>query len=195
MLLATACTTQVGGTDSYRDDMDNEREDFIAADAAPQPDAIPPFDGACGETAGDAYFLATDGTCYEYFFAGSDWAAAKLKCRIIYGTNTRWNVMRSAIATVVSNKGDKVNFGLMIIPWKNDCRDDQVRVNPSLNNVGSILQEMNSVGPDGRPPTHQSLRRARDYFDSQPVKPDGRIVLLATDGVPVCSSIGESVNV
>lgn len=108
---------------------------------------------------------------------------------------TKWDVMRTAVANVVSNKGDKVNFGLMLFPWKDSCRDGQVRVEPSLNNVGSILQEMNSVGPAGRTPTHQSLKRARDYFDNKPVNPDGRIVLLATDGLPVCSSIGESVNV
>lgn len=109
--------------------------------------------------------------------------------------STKWDVMRTAVANVVSNKGDKVNFGLMMFPWGSSCGGGQVRVTPAINSVGPVLQEMNSVNPDGKTPTHQSLARARDYFDAQPVNPDGRIVVLATDGLPVCSSIGESVNV
>jgi Mg-chelatase subunit ChlD len=110
-------------------------------------------------------------------------------------STTKWDVMRTAVANVVSNKGDKVNFGLMMFPWGGSCGDGQVRVTPAINSVGPVLQEMNSVSPDGKTPTHQSLARARDYFDGQPVNPDGRIVLLATDGLPVCSSIGQSVDV
>ena len=107
---------------------------------------------------------------------------------------SKWDVMRSAVANIVSNKGDKVNFGLMLFPWTNNCNDGQVRVTPGLNNVGPILQEMNSVGPGGSTPTHQSIKRARDYYDGQPVNPDGRIVLLATDGYPYCSTVNQSVT-
>ncbi len=110
-------------------------------------------------------------------------------------STSKWDVMRTAVASVVSNNGDSVNFGLMMFPWTTDCRDGEVRVAPQINGVGPILQEMNSTSPNGKTPTHQSLARARDYFDSQPVNPDGRIVVLATDGLPVCSSIGESVSV
>lgn len=110
-------------------------------------------------------------------------------------STTKWDVMRTAVANVVSNKGDQVNFGLMMFPWGSSCGGGEVRVTPAINSVGPVLQEMNSVTPDGKTPTHQSLERARNYFDGQPVNPDGRIVLLATDGLPVCSSIGQSVNV
>lgn len=111
-----------------------------------------------------------------------------------YSGASKWDIMRSAIANIVANKGDVVKFGLLMFPWGNRCHDGQVRVNPSLNAVGTVLQEMNSVSPIGGTPTHQSLRQARDYYDNVPVNPDGRIVLLATDGLPVCSSIGESVG-
>jgi len=115
---------------------------------------------------------------------------------LVNGNSTsKWDVMRTAVASVVSNNGDKVNFGLMMFPWTSNCNDGQVRVAPAINNVGNILGEMNSIGPGGKTPTHQSLARARDYFDGQPVNPDGRIVVLATDGLPVCSSIGQSVDV
>ncbi len=110
-------------------------------------------------------------------------------------STTKWDVMRTAVANVVANKGDKVNFGLMMFPWGGSCGSGQVRVTPAINAVGPLLQEMNSVNPGGKTPTHQSLEQARNYFDAQPVNPDGRIVLLATDGLPVCSSIGQSVNV
>ena len=115
---------------------------------------------------------------------------------LVYNNSTsKWDVMRTAIASVVANNGDKVNFGLMMFPWGNDCQDGQVRVAPKINSVGPILQEMNNTSPSGKTPTHQSLARARDYFDSQPVNPDGRIVVLATDGMPGCSTISESVGV
>lgn len=115
---------------------------------------------------------------------------------LVNGNSTsKWDVMRTAMASIVANNGDKVNFGLMMFPWTSNCNAGQVRVAPALNNVGGILSEMNSIGPGGRTPTHQSLARARDYFDNNPVNPDGRIVVLATDGLPVCSSIGQSVDV
>ena len=115
---------------------------------------------------------------------------------LVNGNSTsKWDVMRTAVANVVSSKGDKVNFGLMMFPWGTLCGDGQVRVAPAINAVGPVLQEMNSVIPDGYTPTHQSLERARDYFDGKPVNPDGRIVVLATDGLPYCSTIGESVSV
>ncbi|MCP4444665.1 MAG: VWA domain-containing protein [Myxococcales bacterium] len=114
---------------------------------------------------------------------------------LVDGSNTsKWDVMRTATASIVSNNGDKVNFGLMMFPWTSNCNNGQVRVAPALNNVGGILAEMNSIGPGGRTPTHQSLEQARAYFNSNPVNADGRIVILATDGLPVCSTIGESVT-
>ncbi len=116
---------------------------------------------------------------------------------LVNGSNTsKWDVMRNAMASIVANNGDAVNFGLSMFPSNNNCDTNPPNVTPALNNVGSILSQMNSVGPNGGTPTHQSLRRARDFFDAQPVNPDGRIVILATDGIPTCgSSTGESVNV
>jgi hypothetical protein len=108
---------------------------------------------------------------------------------------TKWNVMSSAITALVAGKGDQVKFGLMLFPWGNNCNPGQVRVNPSLNNVSPILNQMNSIYPEGATPTHQSLEQARAYYDANPVNPDGRIVLLATDGLPICSSISQSVSV
>jgi hypothetical protein len=84
LLLASACTTQVGGMDSYGD-MNEDREDRVSPDAAPAPDALIVNAGPCGEEGSDADFTSTDGTCYEYFFQGSTWAGAKLKCEILGG--------------------------------------------------------------------------------------------------------------
>tara|TARA_R110002096_G_scaffold436021_1_gene665164 strand:- start:12665 stop:13648 length:984 start_codon:yes stop_codon:yes gene_type:complete len=115
---------------------------------------------------------------------------------LVNGSSTsKWDVMRNAMASIVANNGANVNFGLMMFPSNNDCGVSDPNVTPALNNVGPILNQMNNTGPSGRTPTHQSLQKARDYFDGQPVNPDGRIVILATDGLPVCSSINQSVDV
>ena len=117
---------------------------------------------------------------------------------LVNGSNTsKWDVMRNAMATIVANHGANVNFGLSLYPTNNECSVNGAPVAPAINNVGPILSAMNSGGPNnGGTPTHQSLQKARDYFDGQPVNPDGRIVILATDGIPTCnSSTGASVNV
>lgn len=115
---------------------------------------------------------------------------------LVNGNSTsKWDVMRTAMASIVANNGAQVNFGLQMFPSNNDCGTTTAHVEPQLNNIGPILQQMNSTAPGGRTPTHQSLERARSYYDSKPVNPDGRIVILATDGLPVCSSIGQSVSV
>jgi len=88
LLLGAACTTQVGGPGGMSADMDPEdRADLGLPDAAPQPDAQPPFDGPCGE--GDASFETQDGICFEYFFESSSWAGARLKCQFLGGDLAR----------------------------------------------------------------------------------------------------------
>ena len=69
-VLTTGCTTQVGGGDPFVEEMD-ERADLGTVDAGPQPDAVPAF-SACGEANSEAHYVAPDGTCYEYFFEGSE---------------------------------------------------------------------------------------------------------------------------
>lgn len=112
---------------------------------------------------------------------------------------SKWDVMRNAMATIVADKGTDVNFGLMMFPTNNECAVGNANVTPALNNVGPILSAMNSGGSapnNGGTPTHQSLERARAYYDGQAVNPDGRIVILATDGIPTCgSSTSASISV
>lgn len=114
----------------------------------------------------------------------------------INGGNSKWNTIRPAINNLVSSKGNLVHFGLMMFPWNGECGGGQVRVNPILDNAGGISAALNSVNANGGTPTHQSLSRAKDYYDGNVINPDGRIILLATDGLPTCnSSIDQSVNV
>jgi len=78
----------------------------VGADAGPRPDAKPSFTGPCE---GDAQFVATDGTCYEYFFQGGDWDAARVKCQLrggdlaIIEDDIRNGVLASLVPTAFPN--------------------------------------------------------------------------------------------
>lgn len=112
-------------------------------------------------------------------------------------TSRKWDIIRTGVASVVATQADRINFGLMLFPWRWGCNKGDVRVDIAKDNAGSVLQELNSSGP-GSPadtPTEQSLRKVRDYYSNRPTNPDGRIVLLATDGLPNCGkTIGDTVN-
>lgn len=86
LVLASACVTQVGTGEGMDMEPTDDRSDVAGADAGPPPDAAPPaFQGACGEAESDAHILGGDGTCYEYFFQGSSWDGAQVKCQILGG--------------------------------------------------------------------------------------------------------------
>lgn len=104
---------------------------------------------------------------------------------------SKWDVMRNAMATIVADNGAEVNFGLMMFPSNNECAVGGANVSPAINNVGPILGAMNANGStpnNGGTPTHQSLQQAQNHYNSAPANPDGRIVILATDGIPTCGS-------
>ena len=89
-LMAGACTTQLSGTDDDVPGVDAgvERADDFGdqADAAPEADAAPVFEG-CED--GDSSFEANDGTCYMYFFQAADWDTARTRCQLIGGDLAR----------------------------------------------------------------------------------------------------------
>ena len=87
LVLASACVTQVGSGEFEDMDETDDRSDVAGVDAgAPVEEEPPPaFEGACGEADSDAHITTNDGTCYEYFFQGSDFDGAKVKCQLLGG--------------------------------------------------------------------------------------------------------------
>lgn len=87
LLVAVACTTQVGSPEAPGVDAGGDKADEGFPDAGPSADAQPVFDGPCGE--GDASIETGDGICFEYFFDGSDWDGARVKCQLLGGDLAR----------------------------------------------------------------------------------------------------------
>lgn len=84
-LALLACTTQVGSLEDnqFQGADAGEKADFSSHDAGAPADALPPFDGPCGE--GDASFETGDGVCFEYFFEIANWADARSECALLGG--------------------------------------------------------------------------------------------------------------
>ena len=96
--------------------------------------------------------------------------------------------MRGALSNVVTARANIINFGLMLYPSDSVCGTGNMQVGIMPANASAIVSRLTAVFPDGGTPTHTSLVAARLYFDSIPVNPNGRYVLLATDGEPNCRS-------
>lgn len=101
------------------------------------------------------------------------------------GSGTRWKAVRTALDTLVSSKEQTLKFGLMFFPGiSGGCSVDSVLVEPALNQRTSILAEIDRNSPNGSTPIPGALKKAKEYFSSKSVNPDGRYVLIATDGSP-----------
>ncbi len=113
-------------------------------------------------------------------------------------STSKWDVIRPALTNILIATETSVNYGLMLFPSNNDCARGTVRAAPTLNNGASILDIVNGSGSgpnNGGTPTHQSLDEVRTYYSNITPNPDGRVVLLATDGLPTCgSNTGKAVN-
>ncbi len=101
--------------------------------------------------------------------------------------DTKMNVMKQALQIVLPAQDANIHFGLALYPADDTCGAG-VTVTPiAANNALNVLAQIAPVQPDGATPTHTSLDAAKSYFASVPVNPDGRYVLLATDGLPNCN--------
>ncbi len=99
---------------------------------------------------------------------------------------SKWSTMRSALSTTLSGNANAINFGLMLYPTDNDCGAGNISAPVTSGSGDAIFGALNGVNPNGGTPTHTSLQNALSYYQSTPVNPNGRFVLLATDGEPNC---------
>ncbi len=112
------------------------------------------------------------------------------------GGAQKWATMRDALGVTLNDNTDQVNFGLMLFPDNNDCNAGQVSTPASPGSSAAINTSLQQANPNGNTPTHASLENALTYYEGAVVNPNGRYVLLATDGQPNCgsSAVDKSVN-
>jgi hypothetical protein len=108
------------------------------------------------------------------------------------GTTSKMDVMKQAMATVLPGENANINFGLSTYPPDDACGAGQVISGIAPNNAANVVSLINAVLPKGSTPTHLSLDSARAYFGTIAVNPDGRYVLLATDGLPNCNGASDN---
>ncbi len=113
----------------------------------------------------------------------------------------KWNTMRGALQTALANNTNTINFGLMLFPGSGGCGAGNVDAPVSATSNANISATLDQVNPNGGTPTDTSLENALTYYQGTTVNPNGRFVLLATDGQPNCggvleieSTVTESVN-
>lgn len=108
---------------------------------------------------------------------------------------TKLLIMQTALHDLVGAYDARVNFGLMLYPSDNMCAPGTVRNDIAPRNAAAIQGTLGGLTTDffgcslahgGATPTHTTIDAARAYYDTIPVNPIGRYVLLATDGLPNC---------
>jgi hypothetical protein len=104
----------------------------------------------------------------------------------------KWDVMKGALRTLVEGHDLVIHFGLALYPTGDACAAGQVSVDIAPDNSGPIVGALDGIFlPDGATPTHTTLDAARTYFAGRPMNPNGRYVVVATDGEPNCGPAGE----
>jgi len=117
-------------------------------------------------------------------------------------TPRRIYVMASSLTTLTHRFDGRIQWGLMLFPPPGDaCGTPPVSLSPAPRQSTEVDRLLAPYRPDefGGPvtcpiaepagtPTFKALDVALAYYESQPVNPVGRYVLLATDGTPGCLS-------
>ncbi len=100
---------------------------------------------------------------------------------------SRISTVKSALDTILPATNTTIHWGLMTFPSDNSCGAGKIIVGITPSDASAVETAVNAVTPGGSTPTPDSLTAALTYFNSIPVNPDGRFVLLATDGEPNCA--------
>src|SRR5690606_29266290 len=97
---------------------------------------------------------------------------------------------------VATSLADRIFFGVMLVPSTGEtCAPGVVDIAPAVDSSKNMDEFLASVFPGGGTPLADSLENARDYYGSAPVNPNGRYVLVATDGLPNCATTqGEALD-
>lgn len=109
------------------------------------------------------------------------------------GFDQKWNTIVEALGDVAETYQNRVEFGLMLVPGEDrECDAGTMNIMPTPNSGKNFYNYLLDTTPGGASPMAASIDAARSYFNSAPVNPYGRYVLLTTDGVPTCAPLGEN---
>ncbi len=107
--------------------------------------------------------------------------------RMVAGA-TMWQIMRTAMKSIVMNLQGQMRFGLQLFPGDPGCgTGGQVDVAVAENAFAAITQKLDATEAAGGTPTRLAMRTARAYMAGLAVPPRGKkAILLLTDGEPNC---------
>ncbi len=106
----------------------------------------------------------------------------------------RWATMHTALESMLGDNTERVHFGLLLYPDGDACAAGMVSTPVNVDSNAAIATSLAATTPDGSTPTHSSLGNALTYFEGATVNPNGRYVLLATDGEPNCAGGADAVD-
>lgn len=109
----------------------------------------------------------------------------------IEGAEDRMSALAASVTEVVVAHHAFVNLGLMLFPANDGCSAGTVTTHIEDESWQQISGALWNATPGGGSPAHTTLRMALLYFNAIEPNPDGRYVLLATDGAPSCRTIFE----
>ena len=107
------------------------------------------------------------------------------------GFDPKWEVTIDALSDVVESYEDRVYPGLMLFPaYADTCGSGTVEITPSRDSGKNFAQYLEDAQLGGAgSPLHTSLNNAISSFNSRAANPNGRYVLIASDGLPNCTTM------
>lgn len=110
--------------------------------------------------------------------------------------NSRWQVLRDALATTLPGFGNQVALGAAFFPVPQPAMASidiacsagaSVSVEVGAGTTDAILRVFDTTLPGGGTPTFEAIRTAANYLAAVPGNAASRFLVLATDGGPNCN--------
>ncbi|HVZ71623.1 MAG TPA: VWA domain-containing protein [Polyangia bacterium] len=116
-------------------------------------------------------------------------------CRRVSMCASKWSDMTDGIGMVVSLTEATIRWGLKVFPNDGGCTvDPGAAVGVAANNAATIKASIGGMKPGGTTPTRAAITTAATYLAGL-TDPNPKFILLATDGIPTCSSDGTNQDV
>ena len=109
--------------------------------------------------------------------SGSMWGKINGKTKIA--------IARDVLEDTLQNYDKSFELGLMAYGHrrKKDCSDIELLIEPTINNVKNIIQQVNILQPLGETPIGASVQQAADYLK---YKKEKATIILVSDGIETC---------
>ena len=104
------------------------------------------------------------------------------------GGGTKWEAARTAIRAVADGFADRIDFGLQVFPFPDQCSPGAIAIDVGNNPASTIVEGLGSPPPTGGnyTPMAQTLETILDYAPMLDATRDTHVILI-TDGWQWCS--------